>query len=122
MHTACNHKYAFQWNDGTLPRCTHCGQPVVDYSPTREMIEPSDSMRAGRYLADIPYYTSILRQLNDPSIFEALINVYKNIQKHDPEVVLVGYKPLPMALSNYRKKMKPKTIIRLPDGHYDWRY
>ena len=122
MHSACKHRYAFQWNDGTLPSCTHCGYPVTNYSPTRTMIEPSDSIRAGRYLVDIPYYTTILERINDTTSFNNLIGVYKNIQKHDPEVTLVGYKPTPMSLSNYRKKMKPKTIIKALDGHYDWRY
>ena len=57
------------------------------------MIEPSDSIRAGRYLVDIPYYTTILERINDTTSFNNLIGVYKNIQKHDPEVTLVGYKP-----------------------------
>ena len=116
----CTHRYIYIWGDSDLPSCTLCGQTVL--AATGVAIDPPDNIRAGRYIADLAYYSLKLKFNGDLESYQALLDIFGKIAHHaEPSVAFKPGKLSPERIEAYRQKMKAMHVIR-KDDRYMWRY
>jgi len=118
----CPHKYIYVWDHGDIPSCSRCGRSVESSGRFRR-IAPSDSVRAGRYLADIYYFS---KHFNEPSAFENVLRAFNLIRLHLGEAPVDSKDVHQIKLSStkleaYRQQMKAIRVERKED-RYVWNY